>query len=184
VAYDESGLYIGGQFDEKFMKLDHNTRLADPGCTVNPDGTVNRTAGNKPVDHFAVFNHSGLPASTFTPTLTHTYTISPTPSDTPTPLLTSSPTPTFFVCSSDKIIDRLEFFGSEVYAMTATATDLYVAGSLYGIFPVRSSLAYIEPREGNYINEYPSVVGNIESIASDGAGGWYIGGGFTEVLVI
>lgn len=65
---------------------------------------------------------------------------------------------------------------------------LYVAGNFTGIGyrdgygnSVLSSFAAVEATGGTVIEGWPRVTGTVFALASDGAGGWYLGGKFTSV---
>lgn len=68
-----------------------------------------------------------------------------------------------------------------VYGMTRDADTLYVGGFFSRVGPATGSALLYDPYTAEALVPWPAVAGNVNAVAADGAGGWYIGGSFTTV---
>ena len=68
-----------------------------------------------------------------------------------------------------------------VTAVAATSTTVYIGGSFGHIESYSGSGVIVNSATGNLVPPYPAVNGNIYTTIVDGAGGWYIGGAFSQV---
>ena len=68
-----------------------------------------------------------------------------------------------------------------VYAILATDSRIFVGGSFNYIGPATQGAAFLKKTDGRIALPIGFVDGDIYSIVSDGAGGWYIGGSFNGV---
>jgi trimeric autotransporter adhesin len=76
-----------------------------------------------------------------------------------------------------------ELWGTDgnVLATARSATSLYVAGSFKWLGPNTGAFVPLSKHTGAPAHSYAKVAGEIRAIASDGQGGWYIGGVFNAV---
>ncbi len=68
-----------------------------------------------------------------------------------------------------------------VLAMVRAANTLYIAGSFRWLGPNTGALVPLSPRTAAPAEVYAKVAGEVRAIASDGFGGWFIGGAFNAV---
>jgi hypothetical protein len=68
-----------------------------------------------------------------------------------------------------------------VSALAKAGNTVYVGGSFDYIGPATGSAALLDPTTGAPVVGFPKVDSSIDAIASDGAGGWFIGGNFHNV---
>ncbi len=68
-----------------------------------------------------------------------------------------------------------------VYAMVSLGDTLYFGGAFNQVGPVTGSAVPIDSTSGMPVAGFPKVVGSVSAVASDGSGGWFIGGSFTSV---
>jgi hypothetical protein len=68
-----------------------------------------------------------------------------------------------------------------VYTTAVSGTKLYVGGDFTKINPFTTGGIPIEPATGQGHAGFPPVLGTVNSVVSDGLGGWYVGGEFTSI---
>ena len=68
-----------------------------------------------------------------------------------------------------------------VSAMEASDGVVYLGGAFSRVGPASGSSARIDASSGNPITPAALIVGVVQAIASDGSGGWYLGGQFSSV---
>src|SRR3954471_3307591 len=68
-----------------------------------------------------------------------------------------------------------------VFAELADGSTLYIGGAFARVGPLTGSGVPISAGTLAPATGFPRVVGSVNAIAGDGAGGWYIGGSFTFV---
>jgi hypothetical protein len=68
-----------------------------------------------------------------------------------------------------------------VNAVAISNNTIYLGGYFTQVGPPTGSFLGFDTATGAAIQPYPGVVGFVRAIASDGAGGWYVGGEFTSV---
>ncbi|HUW60113.1 MAG TPA: hypothetical protein VMZ06_03825, partial [Candidatus Bathyarchaeia archaeon] len=68
-----------------------------------------------------------------------------------------------------------------VYAIATTPTTTYIGGQFHYIGPITGAGVPIDTTTGQPAGAFPHVNDTISACFSDGFGGWYIGGGFTQV---
>ncbi len=68
-----------------------------------------------------------------------------------------------------------------VYAVVRDGSTVYLGGSFTYVGPRTGGGALIDAGSGVVLPGFPQVTGVVSAIASDGSGGWYIGGQFTSV---
>jgi len=68
-----------------------------------------------------------------------------------------------------------------VNVMVQSGNNLFLGGSFSSVGPNTGRGVGIDATTGNYISGFPDVNGQINAVVSDDAGGWYIGGVFTQV---
>jgi len=75
-----------------------------------------------------------------------------------------------------------------VHAIVATTDTVYLGGEFTYVGPITGNGVPIDRASGQPVATFPQVqvngevlIGNVQSSVSDGAGGWYIGGDFTQV---
>jgi len=71
--------------------------------------------------------------------------------------------------------------GSNVLAVASTGSTLYIGGNFRTVGPSTGMGVPVDLETGAVRSHYPRVAGAVEVVASDGAGGWYIGGRFAGV---
>ncbi|MBN1866234.1 InlB B-repeat-containing protein [Candidatus Sumerlaeota bacterium] len=69
----------------------------------------------------------------------------------------------------------------EVYTIAPTTDTIYVGGWFSYVGPVTGGGVPVDSGTGQPLAVYPEVHGEVYSVLSDGAGGWYIGGWFWQV---
>ncbi len=69
----------------------------------------------------------------------------------------------------------------DVYIEELAGNVLYIGGAFTRVGPPTGGAASIDATTGLPTTGLPKVAGNVFSVASDGSGGWYIGGFFTAV---
>src|SRR5262245_16466175 len=67
-----------------------------------------------------------------------------------------------------------------VYAMAEVAGKLYIGGDFYAVGPATGAAVPLDVTTGQVLG-LPKVIGIVYAIASDGIGGWYVGGIFSKV---
>jgi hypothetical protein len=78
------------------------------------------------------------------------------------------------------ILDHIVTNGS-VYAITATASTIYLGGDFTEVGRRSGQGVGLDPTTGVKQVQWPEVAGTVQVVIGDGAGGWYIGGDFTTV---
>ncbi len=68
-----------------------------------------------------------------------------------------------------------------VHAAALSGNALYIGGAFTWVGPATGAGVPIDAATGLPEHEFPRVIGSVCAVASDGAGGWYIGGEFTSV---
>jgi hypothetical protein len=68
-----------------------------------------------------------------------------------------------------------------VHASVLSGNKLYIGGDFTQVGPATGGCVPLDATTALPISGFPVVVGGIQDIASDGAGGWFIGGSFTKV---
>ena len=68
-----------------------------------------------------------------------------------------------------------------VYATASFGDTIYAAGAFTEVGKATGGAAAFEPTNGSILSSFPSVLGSVHAVVSDGAGGCYIGGQFTHV---
>ncbi|MEI7956655.1 MAG: choice-of-anchor R domain-containing protein, partial [Verrucomicrobiota bacterium] len=68
-----------------------------------------------------------------------------------------------------------------IYAIVSTADATYLGGNFTRIGPSRPNGVPVDTTSGQPVAAFPKVNGTVFCCAPDGAGGWYIGGDFTQV---
>lgn len=68
-----------------------------------------------------------------------------------------------------------------VVDIARSGNTLYVAGSFRSVGENSGGFVPLDARTGEALRPFPKVAGSVYAIASDGSGGWYIGGEFTAV---
>ncbi len=69
-----------------------------------------------------------------------------------------------------------------VYAILASDSTIFVGGLFNYVGPKTNGAALLDATEGRVTPPIELTDGRISAIASDGSGGWYIGGAFSKVL--
>jgi hypothetical protein len=68
-----------------------------------------------------------------------------------------------------------------VYATTSFKDTIYIGGAFTEVGKATGGAAAVDPTTGSVITQFPTVLGQVHVVISDGAGGYYIGGQFTHV---
>src|SRR6185312_4773486 len=68
-----------------------------------------------------------------------------------------------------------------VNAIVATSNTLYLGGDFLFIGPQTGPVAVFDSTSGQLLSKGISVGGVVKAVVPDGAGGWYIGGTFTNI---
>src|SRR5436309_487649 len=78
---------------------------------------------------------------------------------------------------------RQDFYVTDgtVHAVALSGNTLYIGGEFGRVGPSTGGGIPIDKASGTPASGFPKVLGSVIAVASDGAGGWYIGGGFTTV---
>jgi hypothetical protein len=71
--------------------------------------------------------------------------------------------------------------GASVSAFARSGNTLYLAGSIVSIGPSTGTGLILNGTTGSQAGRFPKVSGPVQVVVADGAGGWFIGGGFTGV---
>ena len=69
----------------------------------------------------------------------------------------------------------------EVKALAVSGSTAYLGGNFSRIGPYTGSSALFDSATGDVRKPWPEVDGLVNAIASDGSGGWYLGGDFRAV---
>jgi len=69
-----------------------------------------------------------------------------------------------------------------VFAVVATDSSIFVGGAFNYIGPTTHGAAFLKKMDGRVLSPSGFVNGNVYTIVSDGAGGWYIAGWFDQVF--
>lgn len=110
--------------------------------------------------------------------LAFVFSLSPSLQAATPPTLTPTPTPARY----GLITDRFFAPSSDVYAITATASTIYLGGVFNGLLYPNTSAKLFDPISGAYDADMPLITGGtVDAACSDGDGGWYIAGAFTKV---
>src|SRR5581483_4829582 len=70
---------------------------------------------------------------------------------------------------------------SSVHAIAVSGTTAYIGGTFTHVGPYTGSFVAIDPAAGPVAQAIPQVTGDVKAVASDGSGGWYLGGAFSAV---
>src|SRR5690349_2928566 len=68
-----------------------------------------------------------------------------------------------------------------VRAVAVSNNTIYLGGAFTRIGPPTGGFVAFDPNTAAPLTPYPGVVGIVNAVTWDGAGGWYIGGSFTSV---
>jgi len=68
-----------------------------------------------------------------------------------------------------------------IYATANDGTTLYVGGQFSAVGTITGPMVLLSKSTGEEVAEFPHVNAEVRAAVSDGSGGWYIGGNFTEV---
>ncbi len=79
------------------------------------------------------------------------------------------------------IINAEPFFDPYVLTAAISGNTLYIGGSFSYVGPLTGAGVVTDSITGSPDLAFPKVVGSVYAAASDGAGGWYIGGDFNKV---
>lgn len=71
--------------------------------------------------------------------------------------------------------------GFSVNAIARSGNTLYIGGSFATVGPPSGGGVPVDAQEGMPSGSYPKVAGEVATVISDGAGGWFIGGTFAGV---
>ena len=90
-------------------------------------------------------------------------------------------TPAHAISISENV--RPDFFTTDgaVYAAVRSGNTLYIGGSFSAVGPSSGGFIPVDAATGSVPAVFPKVGGAVYASASDGAGGWYIGGPFKTV---
>src|SRR5262245_35433600 len=77
--------------------------------------------------------------------------------------------------------DDLWVTNGTVNALLATDSTLYLGGTFTQVGPATGAGVGLDAATGAVRWPFPLVTGAVYAVASDGAGGWYLGGAFTAV---
>ena len=69
----------------------------------------------------------------------------------------------------------------QVATIVPSGNIIYIGGCFSFVGPSTGHGVPLSRATGNPVPLYPKVDGNVNAVASDGSGGWYIGGNFTKV---
>src|SRR5215207_11730860 len=69
----------------------------------------------------------------------------------------------------------------EVKAVAVSGSTAYIGGNFSRVAPYTGSSALFDASNGELRQPWPEVNGVVNAVASDGAGGWYLGGDFQSV---
>lgn len=94
----------------------------------------------------------------------------------------AGPTPTSTPQVSSGFLYNTIGTNGTIYSIASTSTTAYVGGSFTKIGKRSGRMAIMKYYSPQMVTGYPKVLGDsVNCAASDGAGGWYIGGSFTHV---
>lgn len=79
------------------------------------------------------------------------------------------------------IQERLWVTDGQVWATAVSGNTLYIGGIFNQVGPPCGTGVPLDVETGVPLQNFPFVVGKVSVVAPDGAGGWYIGGGFSAV---
>jgi hypothetical protein len=71
--------------------------------------------------------------------------------------------------------------GGTVEAIAVSGSTAYVGGDFSYVGPETGSLVSMDSTTGALTSPWPQVGGNVNALAPDGSGGWYIGGSFASI---
>jgi len=91
--------------------------------------------------------------------------------------------PTIQAALSETPIENTWVPNNGVYSMAVdSATGItYIGGDFTVVGPYTGAGVPFDVSTGNPVASFPKVGGHVQAVAADGAGGWYIGGGFSSV---
>lgn len=85
------------------------------------------------------------------------------------------------VSVAQQVRNDLWVTNGEVRTMVRGGSTIYVGGSFTQVGPYTGSGVLLNTTSGQRVTPWPAVNGPVYAAASDGAGGWYIGGNFSIV---
>jgi hypothetical protein len=85
------------------------------------------------------------------------------------------------ITSLSGILEGLYVTNGSVEAAAVSGNTLYIGGNFSRVGPATGGAVPIDASSGLPVAGFPKVVGTVQTIVSDGAGGWYLGGTFTWV---
>jgi len=68
-----------------------------------------------------------------------------------------------------------------VMTMERSGNTLYLGGTFSLVGPATGAFVRVAKSDGSIVEAWPDVFGDVRAVASDGAGGWFIGGQFVAV---
>src|SRR5438477_4441633 len=84
-------------------------------------------------------------------------------------------------CGAQSIDTTLWVTNGAVDAMVRSGTLLYIGGDFTSVGPASGSGVPINTSTGAAVTPFPKVTGLVFAVVPDGAGGWYVGGSFTQI---
>ena len=83
--------------------------------------------------------------------------------------------------SAQVIKDEFWVVRGVVDAIAVSGNTIYIGGSFLSVGPPSGGGVPIGAASGLAAGPFPKVAGAVEAVASDGAGGWYVGGQFGAI---
>lgn len=83
--------------------------------------------------------------------------------------------------AAESVLPR--FWGTDgtVHALAVSEDAVYLGGVFTTVLPMTGGGVPLDERTGQPVPDFPIVNGSVYAAVPDGAGGWYIGGSFTDV---
>src|SRR5262245_6973921 len=83
--------------------------------------------------------------------------------------------------AAPSLLRQLGGTDGNVSAAVKYGNTLYVGGYFERAGPVTGSCVAADAVTGNLVGRFPEVRGDVDAVASDGAGGWFLGGTFSAI---
>src|SRR5262245_52131028 len=77
--------------------------------------------------------------------------------------------------------DDMDCANGRVWSAVVSGNTLYIGGEFTRVGPATGSAVPVDAVTGLPPASFPRTNGAVTAVVPDGAGGWFIGGGFTEV---
>lgn len=87
----------------------------------------------------------------------------------------------FQLCNAQLVHENIPVTGGQVSSMVRDGNTIYIGGNFWGLGPNVPNGSCISTTTGQPNLNYVKPNDEVTAVVSDGAGGWYIGGEFTQI---